>query len=652
MKTSAMTVAVCKFIASAATFILCGATAYAQSALDAVAAFDMPKIERFVALAQAGSDQRVSATMREQFAESGPNFRTLPPILVSIEGEPAFVYVKERWSEDVITFVMRCRGSGIVDLSFAAFASRPMYSPEQEAAFDQVAGQIMEFGRGVPAVVRLTAYEGDAAYDMPVAVAFTWPGNESTDAEGNKSRIQVQLAGAANSNDQFFRNLRGTTLQGFSYVNGQHTPLRVGVDLPNVRTTVGPLLEHCRAGNDNPMDRVIIPMADTPGSAIIEDPREDLDLSFLDASRSRIVQRIYQGLPADMDVPLEMRLTVPLAFHLAYSRACGAQQGASLDFVYTDIFVDSALIAVPPDDFATLFEATQIYGPVMQRLYDERVRNDFTFREVQGIYQRAIGAWSVDWKSILDVHGCTGAVIDRFRHSMKSELPFVEYARGSKNALVDFGIRQYEIAFSNPIDIETARQIGLAESQSGNDAIFGNSYAGRILRAIAVGNFAQVEEVNGQFRELISNPLGSDPDNPVSKLFRLAMELESAVKRDAGVLTAYAIGRTYHLGACGDPTTTFSQDTVYWTEYINGFGQHLSSSPSETRTSSAEVPAKFAEIVRANDTIDTSWVLDLEMARIVGRLSCDSPARKQLEDNMIAYFSRRPAVHIGPVPAD
>lgn len=385
MKTSAMTVAVCKFIASSAAFIFCGATAYAQPALDAVAALDMEKIERFAALAQAGTDQRFTATTREQFAESGPNFRTLPPILVSVEDEPAFVYVKERWNEEVITFVMRCRGAGIVDLSFAAFASRPMYSPDQEAAFDQVAGQIMEFGRSVPAVARLTTYEGDVAYDMPVAVSFTWPGNESTDSEDNKSRIQVQLAGAANSNDQFFRNLRGTTLQGFIYVNGQHTPLRVGVDLPNVRTTVGPLLEHCRAGNDNPMDRDIIPMADAPASAVTEEPREDLDLSFLDASRGRIVQRIYQGLPADMDVPLEMRLIVPLAYHLAYSRACGEQQGASFDFVHTDIFDDSTVIAVPPDDFATLVEATLIYGLIMQTLYDEQVRNDFTFREVQGI---------------------------------------------------------------------------------------------------------------------------------------------------------------------------------------------------------------------------------------------------------------------------
>lgn len=648
-----------KIALCAALIVLWGANASAQSPVEGVEAIDWDEIERFVELAQAGTDPRVIASSREQFAESGPEYRNLPAILVSIEGEPAFVYAKERWGtrndgfSEVIPFVMRCRGSGTVDLSFNFYYPRPHYEPEVEATFAELAGQIEEFGRSVPAVMRLRAYDSDATHDMPVAFAFGRKSHGARDSEGRVDIIHAQLVGTADSNDPFFRNLRATgNLSGQIIVDGQYTRLSSGVGLATFRSTAGPLLEHCRTGRANPMNRDLGPApASSASTPEVQSPAH-LDLAVLDQSRAAYIQRIYQGRMPSTDYPLHLRLTIPLAYHVAYSGTCGPQSEDAHDFVYTDIFGEGTSIAVPSEDFTSLLEAVSIYGAVNQKFYDDQVSNDYSFQEVLEIYRRGIMDWKGAWGAVLAHHGCSGQVIDRFRANVKAELPFVEYRRGSRNALVDFGTRQYEIRLPAPIDADTARRIGLAEAQSGNDGIFTESYPGKVLRAIAVGNFAQVEAANAELREFVSNPFGGDRDNPMSQIIRFAMQVESAFSRESGILVAYAIGRTYHLGSCGDVMTTYSQDTIYWTEYVDTFGRSVSSSPETTRTTVADVPAKFDAIVQASNTIDTSWLLDLEMGRIVSRMSCESLARQQLEDNMIAYFNRRPPVHIGPVPAN
>lgn len=647
----------CKIISIAAVMALSGAHAHSQSPIDSIEAIDMAEIEHFAGLAQSGTDPRVTASLREQFTESGPQHRTLPAILVSIEGEPAFVYVKERWGSkdsgfrDVIPFVMRCRGSAVVDLSYHLFGSRPLYQPEEEAAFLEVAGQVKEFGRSVPAVLRLRPYDVDARYDMPVAFAFEYDNRSTVDADGKVSHINVQLVGAARADDPFFVNLRATgNLAGQLMINGQYKSFVTGVGLETFRASAGPLLEHCRTGSANPMDRDLDPLPDGAATPATVQTPATLDLSFISRSREPYLRRIYLGFPAPTDLPLHMRLTTPLAFYAAYSAACGQNSEIPLDFVHTGIFGRDMVIGVPPEDFASLYATGLIYGPVLQKIYEERASNDYSLRDVMNIHRGDMEEWARDWEAILARHGCVGEISDQLRRNVRAELPFLEYQRGSGRVLVDFGVRQIPVTLSTPIDVEVARQVGRAEAQPGNDAIFTSSYPGMILRAIAVGNFAQVEEINEELREAVSNPFGGDADNLMSKFIRSVMELDSRVSRESGILAAYAIGRTHHLGACGDPITTYTQDAVYWTEYVNGFGQHVSSSPESRRTTTAEVPSKFDAIVRRSNSIDTSWFLDREMAQIVSRMSCDSAARRQLEDNMIAYFNDRAPVHIGAIP--
>lgn len=130
------------------------------------------------------------------------------------------------------------------------------------------------------------------------------------------------------------------------------------------------------------------------------------------------------------------------------------------------------------------------------------------------------------------------------------------------------------------------------------------------------------------------------------------MEFESAMKRQSNIIAAYAFGRMHILGSCGEPTTSYQQDTVYWTEYTNGLGQYVSSSAESRKTDYASVPSKFDRIVRTHNSITTSNFLSSQMATIISRLSCDSSIRVQLEDNLIAYFNGSAPARIGPIPND
>lgn len=377
------------------------------------------------------------------------------------------------------------------------------------------------------------------------------------------------------------------------------------------------------------------------------------DLSFLPRSTARYFGNILdQGRPADLDNPLHLRLTIPLAYHAAYSNFCSRQPEAALDFVYTDLFGESVAIAVAPADFASLLEATLIYEPVIQKLYDESVTKDYSFREVLSVRRGEMRDWKGHWEAVLERHGCTGEVNEQFRKGIKSELPIVEYRQGSRNVLVDFGGRQDEVALSGPIDVERSRQVGRAEAQSANDPIFTNTYPGQVLRAIAVGNFEQVPTIRSRFFssafDAIGEAAGVDPDDPFARMFKGIVDLEGMLSRESNVLAAYAVGRMHLLGSCGDPVTTYTQTTIYWTEYTNGLGPSQSSS----RSSQADVSSKFDAIIKAHNNIETSWLLASDMATIIGRMSCDNSARTQLEDNMIAYFKRRPPVHIRPIIAD
>ncbi len=203
-------------------------------------------------------------------------------------------------------------------------------------------------------------------------------------------------------------------------------------------------------------------------------------------------------------------------------------------------------------------------------------------------------------------------------------------------------------------DVDRERDERIAELAAMNDAIFNDSFPGLVLRAITVGKFELVPQIEaemvGDIVGASAELFGVDRNDPFVRIFGEVMKLSNVVDRQSGILTAYALGRTQYLGACGDPLTHYSQDTVYWTDYVNAFGQTLSSSPETRSTAYAEVPSKFDAIIKAQNDIDSSFLLAQAMAAIVSRLSCDSPARLQLEDNMIAYFNGSRPIHIAPVP--
>lgn len=86
----------------------------------------------------------------------------------------------------------------------------------------------------------------------------------------------------------------------------------------------------------------------------------------------------------------------------------------------------------------------------------------------------------------------------------------------------------------------------------------------------------------------------------------------------------------------GSATTAFSQDSASALDVLD-----------------LKEIERIADIARAGSYPRiTSNFLSSQMATIISRLSCDSPTRVQLEDNLIAYFNGSEPAHIGPISND
>lgn len=380
-------------------------------------------------------------------------------------------------------------------------------------------------------------------------------------------------------------------------------------------------------------------------------------LETLHLSGEHVFQRIYRGQKPDHGDSPYRRLMRHANFHAAYWKTCGQASDEQMWFHRTSAVAGGTLIGVREEDYARYVVATDIYPDVSRQIYNNANSNDYSVREVGAIYAEAFLKEIGDWQSLLSRYGCTGEVHDRFRENLRNELTQLEFSDGSRQVEVGLGGMSYSVSLPRPLDMNRSKLIGAAEVASQEDQIFNTSYSGQILRAITIGNFEQVAVINSAFFDevfdvtgAVGDLFGIDRNDPVVLAMRQGLELSNTLTKDSGILTAYVLGRVYHLGGCGDQMTSFTQENTSWTEYRNGFGQHISSSPEIRRTSRAELPTKFSSIIRAQNSIETSRRLEQEMAAIIGKLTCDSPARMQLEDNIIAYFAGAAPRHIAPVP--
>ncbi|RUR28948.1 hypothetical protein ELY33_13265 [Vreelandella andesensis] len=538
---------------------------------------------------------------------------------------------------------MRCRGNGIVDMSLVVRGVPPS---------DSNTGKLLpvsidlEPGESYP--LRISPYGQNLDYTLPVEWVETFPDYS----------LLLRVAGSARADDPFFTSLRGTT--NFSYqlrtpatVTGRENELvwlGGGLDFSSFREDVAPLLEHCRAGNTNPMDREMGPaveIAATPMATLL-----DVNLDFLPESQRQSFRRILEGERWSSESSPRLPLLTYFAFHQAYWERCATTSDVPMSFYMTTPLPKVRTIGIQDEDYASFVVSASVYPQVSRETYDNEIRNDFSFDVVTQRFDEAMERQKDAWLSVFAHHGCSGEVYDAFREAVSNNLPYLEYRNGSREVIVDFGGTSFDIRLPQPINLEMAREIAAAEMASVNNSLFTRDYPGQILRSIAVGNFALADRIEDEFIAAIVNPFVGNSENPILKLLKPLMEFESAMKRQSNIIAAYAVGRMHILGSCGEPTTSYQQDTVYWTEYTNGLGQYVSSSAESRKTDYASVPSKFDSIVRTHNSITTSAFLSSQMATIISRLSCDSSIRVQLEDNLIAYFNGSAPAHIRPISND
>ena len=622
-------------------------TAFSQDSASAVEVLDLKEIERIADIARAGSDPRITASLADDSGRDDKRTNATPPVLVSIQGDPAFVYTRgDHYGvpDGEPEFVMRCRGDGIVDMSMVVRAVPPS---------DINTGKLLpvsidlEPGESYP--LRISPYGQNLEYTLPVQWVETFPDYS----------LLVRVAGSARADDPFFRSLRGTT--NFSYQlrkpatvtgrEGELAWLRGGLDFSSFRDDVAPLLEHCRAGNANPMNQEMGPAMDVAAAPGKATPIE-VNLDFLPESQRRSFRRILEGERWSSESSPRLPLLTFFAFHQAYWERCATTSDVPMSFYTTTPLPMVRTIGIQDEDYAYFVVGASVYPQVSRETYDNEFRNDFSFDVVTERFSELMERQKDAWLSVFSNHGCSGDVYDAFREAVRNHLPYLEYQNGSREVIVDFGGTSFDIRLPRPINLEKAREIAAAERASVNDTLFTRDYPGQVLRSIAVGNFALTDRIEDEFIAKVVNPFGGSSENPILKFLKPLMEFESAMKRQSNIIAAYAFGRMHILGSCGEPTTSYQQDTVYWTEYTNGLGQYVSSSAESRKTNYGSVPSKFDSIVRTHNSITTSNFLSSQMATIISRLSCDSPTRVQLEDNLIAYFNGSEPAHIRPISND
>lgn len=421
--------------------LLCSATAaFAQDSASAADVLDIKKIERFADIARAGSDPRITASLVDQSGRDENRTTATPPVLVSIQGDPAFVYTRGAnydVPEGEPEFVMRCRGDGIIDLT--SIVSQLMDDP-------------LELSPGDEYSLRISPYGQEREVTIPVALEESFPSH----------RHVVRVTGSTRADASFFTGLKGTT--NFSYQlkrNGAFLPMTGGLDFSTFRANVEPLLEYCRAGKPNPMERIdldeiVIAEGDKRS---VETPVE-LDLSFLEQSQARTVQRIYEGRPASSESSLRARMINYLAFHLAYWEDCAPATDEPMSSYTTTPLTDVQTVSLLDDDYAPFVLTASTYEGVSKAIYDSELRNDFSFSVVSQRFDEFLQRQQDVFTRVFTHHGCSGDVFDRLRQNIREDLPWYDYGNGRRDVVVDFGGRQFNLPLSQPIDIALAHQSG------------------------------------------------------------------------------------------------------------------------------------------------------------------------------------------------
>ena len=225
------------------------ATALCQEEPTTAHTLDLGALERVADLAREGADPQLTASIADESRREEGRTSQTPPVLVSKDGDPAFVYTRGGFydiPEGRLEFVMSCRGDGIIDLSVivSQLLGQPWDGLDSAATYE----------------LHFNAYGQDQTYMIPVRLIETFPSHQ----------LIARMGGSAPVQHPFFDALGPTTNLSYQLKhNGQvmredgaFITLTGGIDLSTFHSSMAPLLTHCRAGNANPLNRVLEPSAE------------------------------------------------------------------------------------------------------------------------------------------------------------------------------------------------------------------------------------------------------------------------------------------------------------------------------------------------------------------------------------------------------
>ncbi|MDN3519284.1 hypothetical protein QWY84_16850 [Aquisalimonas lutea] len=627
--------------------LACAATAtVAQASPPALDTQEIAYLGRLAELARADTVAAITASRVDQSGRDAERATPSGLVLVSIEGVPAFVYDRDSYyyiTDRQLEFVMRCRGGGVIDFSLIV----RQYPGEVD--------DVVPVPPGTEYELLLMPYGQDLERRLPVQWVETFPSHD----------VVARVSGSVRADDPFLLALRGTSNLQYSLStadgqpltmrDGQYLTLSGGLDLSTFRSDVAPLLEHCRTGGNDPLASLDLEALRDSQAASSEAPGAtpeplEVDLDFLPRNQQQRYKRVFEGRPRSSETPLDTVLLDHLAFHTAYWEQCAATPAGPMDFYTTPPFSRARTIGLLKDDYAAFVIAALVHAPIRAQLYEENIRPDFSLEATNRRLGEVMERLAKNWRRVFAGTGCSGAVFERFRGNMRQAFPYLEYREGGRDVLVDFGSRQFEIRLQQPLAIAAARRAGAAEVGSVNQGVFNDSYPSLVLRSIAIGDFALADRIEEEFIATASNPFGGNPDNAMTRALTALMHAEKSMRRQGNLIAAYALGRQRLLGACGEPTTHYTQERIYWSEYTNGLGQYVGGSAGSRVHNEAHVPTKFNAVIQRQNSITTSSVLSSEMGAILSKLSCESALRQQLEDNMLAYFNGHAPVHVKALP--
>lgn len=190
------------------------------------------------------------------------------------------------------------------------------------------------------------------------------------------------------------------------------------------------------------------------------------------------------------------------------------------------------------------------------------------------------------------------------------------------------------------------RQLNLAQ----RDDVFGpveSVYALR-LRLLADGSFEALDQLIVDDVNRASSELG-----PFAGLVTLvAPDVMENIKtagvnaRYAGLMSMYIMLRMDILGDCGEPTASMSETTTVVVSYYNGLGHYRGSEAPQSYIDNFRVPTEFQSVLKTSGSNDVSRQAQRELGPVVEALSCDNQIRRNLEQNMVAYFNNQPPAFV------